>query len=136
MSLYQDICNALEAKLKALAPQIDVAFENVDYEPTKGTAWMRCSHFPAPKVRIGVGIGGYNEVSGFMQVSVFYPSGAGRKAALDKVDALVQHFAVGTGLSSNGQAVLIEQAFRLPVVPEPDWYHVPVEVHWRAHDMS
>lgn len=130
MSLYQDIANALESWLQIMPPVISVAWENVVFEPTSGTPYMRVSHLPYPKETIGLGIDGYERVRGIMQISLFYPKGYGRKDLLDKADELVQHFEKGTALTAGGNRVLIEQAYRVPEVPEADWYHVPVEVRW------
>ena len=124
---------ALDARLMALtlSPAVPIAWPNANYTPTG--AYLRPWLLPIGVEPMTVSTDGANDYGGIYQVSVFWPVGGGLLAPLEAASAIAAHFKRGTSLTRDGVVV---QMLTPPVVEtpiqEPDIYHIPVSVRYRA----
>ncbi len=127
----QDIHIALRVQL-ATVTSVAQAYENVKYEPTVGTAFVRERFLPDPSVQESLGSAGYNRITGVYLIDAFCPSGVGVDDAEDLADTILAAFVRGSILTSSGISVVIEKSYRSGGRSEPDWYQIPIVVQFRA----
>jgi len=133
VSSFAEVQQLLEQKLATLVTAAEVHWENAPFTPpTDGSPWYRVTFMPGTPFRGTLGENGFSELRGIFQVSVFYPAGGGSGTARAKADAIVSLFKSGTSLVGSSLSLLVEMSWREAALNEPDWYHVPVRVRWRA----
>lgn len=73
---------------------VEAGWENVEFTPTTGRAWVEEQYIPGPAPRkVEIGTDGEVELRPMYQVRVHVPENTGRTAAGRYVDALCNHFA-------------------------------------------
>lgn len=133
MSFFQDVQAALDTRLDALTGGTPIAWENVEYTPVRGTAYLRPTTLMAPSSLMDLIDLQMNE--GIYQIDVIYPLGNGNGAALAKADAIYDHFKGDITLVSNGVTVNVKQISRRPqVIREDAWLMTSVEVNFKVYD--
>jgi len=128
----KEIRQALRQHLLTVVDAGSVQWENQAFTPTTGAIWYRETLMPAEPSRAGIGAGSAGRYIGLYQVDVFTPAAGGAYPADDEADALIAAFGWGTTLTYGGTTVRVEKTYKEPGRQEPDWYHVPVIVEWRA----
>ena len=122
------IRSALEAHLRDALAGVDVAWENVDYTPIQGTAWVRCVVRPGQVFDGEIGRLGLSQRPGVLLAQVFVPDHLGSGPALDMaqaVEAAFRHEDVG--------GVHCDNPYTTTVGPDGrGWYQVNVAVPWWA----
>ena len=123
------IRNALESRLAAMGlPAASIAWPGVKFPAVEGQAfpdlWYKPAILPGA-VDAALGVGASTHPHGDFQVSVFYNAAlmTGTSALFAAADALVAQFdrarlgSLQCGVPKIG-----------PLMPEPDWLHLPVTV--------
>jgi hypothetical protein len=136
MSVYGDIRAALEsqvANISGVPSAANRAWQNVYFEPTTGTTWIRMSFQPSRRRPQDVTADGLQRFDGLFLIDVFAPEGNGPASAETLADATVDAFEAGTVLSANGQTLIIEYA-EIDRAPNQDspWFQIPVTIKWKA----
>lgn len=134
MSIYGDIRAALESHISNV-PGIpaDRAWQNVRFEPTTGTTWVRMTLTPSRRRPQDVTANGLQRYDGLFLVDIFAPESNGPGPAETLADAVVGSFEAGTVLSSGGQTIEIEWAeISTAATDDPPWFQVPVTIKWKA----
>ena len=92
-SIHNDIRAALETHISNTANLPDIAYENVAFEPTTGTSFIRvhvlCLQLNRPAVR---GLNPQLRYQGVFAVTVFAPEGNGPSTADDYVNKVINAF--------------------------------------------
>lgn len=135
-NVYDLIQRALEERLSAFSslPSGGVAWENVEFKPTEGTAWCRAFISPSEVSRKTLGEDGYSRVDGVFLVTLYYPKNQGSGACRRVADALAQWFKSGTRLTAGVVTVTCSSARRAAALTDdPKWYQIPVQVFWYTH---
>ena len=134
-SIQNDIRAALESHLAATSGLPDIAYENVAFEPTTGTSFLKVQYLPTvtrPAVR---GLNPQLRYQGVFSVTVFAPEGQGPATADDYANKVIDAFAATTDISfTNGDAetitVSIDYAERQQGMIDSPWYFVPINIGW------
>lgn len=134
-SISNDIRAALESHLAATAGLPSIAYENVAFEPTTGTSFLKVQYLPTrtrPAVR---GLNPQLKYQGLFNVSVFSPEGEGPATADGYSNKVIDAFAATTDISfTNGDAetikVSIDYAERQQGRVDSPWYFVPINIGW------
>ena len=137
MSYYKKVQNALDTRLAALSGGTPIAWENVEYRPTAGTAYLRPTLLLGTATLFDLSSVSMQENTGIYQIDLFYPVGNGPGAILTKMDAIYDHFKGSTPLSSGGTSVYIKQISRIiPAIRErqDSWYIGSIEIVFRVYD--
>jgi len=134
-SIQNDIRAALESHLAGTSGLPSIAYENVPFEPTTGTSFLKVQYLPTvtrPAVR---GLNPQLRYQGIFAVTVFTPEGKGPAAADDYSNKVIDAFAATTDISfTNGDAetikVSIDYAERQQGIIDSPWYFVPINIGW------
>ena len=134
-SIQNDIRAALESHLSATSGLPSIAYENVAFEPTTGTSFLKVQYLPTvtrPAVR---GLNPQLRYQGVFSVTVFAPEGQGPATADDYANKVIDAFAATTDISfTNGDAetiiVSIDYAERQQGMIDSTWYFVPINIGW------
>ena len=138
-SIQNDIRAALESKLAATSGLPVIAYENVAFEPTTGTSFLKVQYLPTvtrPAVR---GLNPQLRYQGVFSVTVFAPEGKGPATADDYANKVIDAFAATTSISfTNADAetiiVSIDYAERQQGMVDSPWYFVPINIGWYIYN--
>jgi len=134
-SIHNDIRAALETHISTTANLPTIAYENVAFEPTTGTSFVKVQYLPTitqPAVR---GLNPQLRYQGIFAVTVFTPEGNGPSTADDYVNKVIDAFQATTDISfTNAQSqtikVSIDYAERQQGLIDSPWYYVPINIGW------
>jgi len=134
-SIQNDIRAALESRLSATSGLPSIAYENVAFEPTTGTSFLKVQYLPTvtrPAVR---GLNPQLRYQGVFSVTVFSPEGQGPATADDYANKVIDAFAATTDISfTNADTetiiVSIDYAERQQGMIDSPWYFVPINIGW------
>lgn len=134
-SIQNDIRAALESRLSATSGLPSIAYENVAFEPTTGTSFLKVQYLPTvtrPAVR---GLNPQLRYQGVFSVTVFAPEGKGPATADDYANKVIDAFAATTDISfTNADTetiiVSIDYAERQQGMIDSPWYFVPINIGW------
>lgn len=129
------IQQAIEVKLKNLNLGLEFAWENVTYSTKPGVPFMRVVHIPVSTEKLTLGSTGVMDTEGIMVVGLNYPAGIGSGAALAKADAIAAAFLPGTSFPAGSGNVVVRSTTLEGKEPssQPDWWVLPVLVHYNAY---
>lgn len=134
MSHYDDIRAALEVHLAATSGIPQIAWENVKFEPTTNTPYIRVRNLPTSRRPAVRGLNPQMRYQGVLQVYICYPEGSGPNDAQSMANTILDRFNVGDDLTSNGVAVTIHYSEQLGAYNESPFYVVPVNIHWFSYN--
>lgn len=124
----KDVKAALESHLAATLPTTPIAWPNVDFEPTPGTAWVRPTTKPGEAFTAEIGTDGLSRRTGAFIVQVFATAenGAGDALVLAAtLEAAYRRRDVG--------GVECEEAYSNDIGNDGfGWYQVNIVVPWWA----
>ena len=134
-SIHNDIRAALETHISTTADLPDIAYENVAFEPTTGTSFIRVMYLPTvtrPAVR---GLNPQLRYQGVFAVTVFTPEGNGPSTADGYVNKVIDAFQATTDISfTNAESetikLSIDYAERQQGLIDSPWYYVPINIAW------
>ena len=138
-SIHNDIRAALETHISTTANLPTIAYENVAFEPTTGTSFIRVMYLPTvtrPAVR---GLNPQLRYQGVFAVTVFTPEGNGPSTADDYVNKVINAFQATTDISfTNAQSetikLSIDYAERQQGLIDSPWYYVPINIGWYTYN--
>lgn len=132
MSAFRDVHIALDRRLSEKNETLDIAWENIKYTPTKGTAYIRPTVLMSPSNLLDLNKTQY--YNGIYQIDIFYPAGEGSGNALEKADELTEHFKEQTEIDSNSTTIYIKHVSRVPQ-PQFDgpWYIISIEINFECY---
>lgn len=126
------IRKAFETRLDtwASAQSIDVAWENAEYDPSEGVAYVRAHLVPAQTKQLFLDQTG-RKYSGLFQVNLTMPIGTGAGAAEALVESLDSTFA-GSFEQDGVRITLLTPMSPAPALPVADRYVIPVSAEYRV----
>jgi len=127
---FNDIEAALMTQLSTLADAPDIAYPNINYEPTIGSAYLRANMIPVDTIQASLGTSGKDETNGILQIDVVHPAGEGRSIL---PDSIADHFKRGTVMTYNGVNVRVRSVSIGSAIREEAWYFVPVSIDFQSY---
>jgi hypothetical protein len=130
MSIINDIRACLDTHLTGTSSIPTIARQNVPFEPTTGTAFVKATLVPTlrrPAVR---GLNPQKRYDGFYNILICTPEGLGTGAGYDIADTLLSRFDAGTDITYNGYTVSIEYAEVGTSYLDSPFYCTPVAIAW------
>ncbi|MFZ3286544.1 MAG: phage tail terminator-like protein [Telluria sp.] len=124
---------AMEKRLATMSPALATAYENVTFSPVVGTPYQRINMLQAAPADLVKGRT-LTELSGLMQVTLFYPQGTGPAAAEARAELIKAHFKPPMTLTEGAVNVHVNNTARVATgFPDGDRYAVPVSIPWIAY---
>lgn len=137
-SIYNDIRAALETKLGTIPGLPAIAYENVPFETSTGTSFIKVQFIPTlrrPAVR---GLNPQQRYQGVFSLTVYCPDGNGPGLADGFANTLIESFEATTKIDyTNASAetitVSIDYAERQLALMDSPWYYIPVDIGWYTY---
>jgi hypothetical protein len=133
-SIYDDIRAALEVKLNSVSGLPEVAWENLTYEPTTGTSFVKPRLIPTVREPAVRGLNPQIYYQGIFRVDCFVPEGLGPAAADDLADKIIDAFEATTDVTNGSTIVSIRYAEREQGMPDGAFFMVPVNIGWYIYN--
>lgn len=126
---------ALIAKLLAGMPTWAqrIAWPNVAFNPkeTGLNGWLQWDFMGADERVQTLGVGGYDEANGLVQITVAYPAGGGEQLSRKTINELRACFTPGN-IGHDGQSVTILSRSAGGGGMRDGFYKIPFTIRWRA----
>jgi len=145
MSKFENIRKALTGQFSVMGLGIDIVYPNAAYEPQSGEPWVRLDILPNQPTIVTLGRSGYDQHTGVMQITLFYPKGETDFPILrmaDTIESALQPFIRGSFLTSGNVIVKLLSIGIGPVITDrvsvstisqsQSWFTVPINVEYRA----
>lgn len=130
MSL-NDIRVALENHLATTSPALpSVAWPNVPFKPTHGTAYLRAQFIPVTRRPVVVGPSPEQRYSGLFMVDVYTPDDNGAAAGMAYADQIMTRFNGSDAVTTTNVVVRLEYSEAKMPLHEAPFYVIPVEIGW------
>jgi hypothetical protein len=133
-SIHSDIRAALESKLANIAGIPPIAFDNVPYDPTTGTSFIKSSYIPVTRVPAVRGLNPSQRYGGIYAVTVYCPEGNGPGVADGIANTVIENFEAATDVSLNDFNVSIDYAERQQGFLDTPWYYIPINIGWYIYN--
>jgi hypothetical protein len=108
---------------------LPASYSGVDFTPPDKGLWVEVKAFPNEPENISWDADGQQVYLGFMQVSIYFRSGAGIIDASEKADKIIEYFAKGKDL---GPVKVERRPFTGPVIADDDYLFIPVTIPYRG----
>lgn len=135
MSIYNNIRAALESHLATTADLPDIAYENVSFEPTTGSSFLRVAFVPVSRRAAVRGLNPQQRYDGVFRVFCYTPEGNGPAAADDLANKVMDAFDATTDISFTPSGedeiiVSVDYAERDSGFVDSPWYYTTVNIGW------
>ena len=112
---------------------LDIAHENVHFEPTAGAPWVEIKVIRNEAVPDTLGATvGEDETTGIFQATLYYPENEYSIDAKTKADEIMAAFKIGTVFTYGTQEVLIRRKDRGSGFNEDGWYKLVMRFTFNA----
>ena len=144
-SIHNDIRAALETHISTTANLPTIAYENVAFEPTTGTSFVKVQYLPTitqPAVRglnQSTGQPHQHRYRGVFQLLLHYPEDVGSSASQEMVNTLIDRFESSTDISFTNSDpktiyVTVDYSEQMGAYNRSPWYVTPVNINWYCYD--
>ncbi len=157
--IYTPVTKALETHLAAMSGVPAIARQNVKYEPTTGTPFVRSENIPTLRRRTSVGPTPWQRYEGLYRVTACTSEGVGVGANFTLMDDILEQFDSATDLyydtgldvlytqseyellQQNNETLILDRTVYVtidysepgsPYIDSP-WYCTPVNIHYYAY---
>ena len=133
MAVEASILNAFMHRINDLGLALPIAWPNVDFTPPADGKYIAVSFMPNTATRVAITSGTPHRRVGLLQLSVFWPRGAGVYDPMAKADEIAAGFPADLILLGAGVRVRITKTPDIagPLV-EDHAVHIPVTVSWES----
>ena len=138
-NIDSEIRAALEVHLASISGIPDIAYENVPFDPTTGTSFIKVGYIPTlrrPAVR---GLNQSQRYQGIFAVTVYAAEGNGPATADSIATTIIEAFEATTdisftNLSAQTFVVSIDYAERQQGIVDSPFYQVPINIGWYIYN--
>lgn len=109
---------------------LEIAHENLPYEPSTGTPYAEL--LTLQNDITGYDLNSRDLTDGVFRVIVRYPAGTGAIVPKQKADEILTAYPIGSLVSYQSQAATILSQQRQPGVAEAGWYSIVITLGYRA----
>lgn len=110
--------------------ELDIAHENINFEPTAGTEYVELTNFPNDITPLS--INGALETDGLMRAILYWPENKGSTQAKLKADEIMAVFSMGARVCYDNQCATVKRLERRKGVNEKGWYKIVVTIGYTA----
>ena len=110
---------------------LPIAHENDDYSPVAGTAYAELEVAKNPEN--GFTLDDLNDITGYLQIDINYPTGAGAIPAKTMETTISDAYPIGTVLTYGSQSLEITGIQRPTPAPRDGWYRRLLRINFVAY---
>ena len=113
---------------------IEVAYENVAYDPKIGTSYLKSQFVPNTKRPVTIGSNATELIRGLYVLTPYTPSDRGPLLADTLADRILNYngFKSTSVIGDSQGSIIIEYTERNQGFLEAPWYYVPIFIAWRV----
>jgi hypothetical protein len=130
MTIINDIRACLDSHLTGTSGVPTIARQNVPFEPTTGTSFVKADLIPTSRRAAVRGLNPQKRYDGLYSLLICTPEGLGSGAGYDIADLLLARFDAATDITYNGFIVSIDYSEVRTSYLDSPFYCTPVTVGW------
>lgn len=130
MTIINDIRACLDTHLSGTVGIPTIARQNVPFEPTTGTSFVKANLIPTSRRPAVRGLNPQQRYDGIYSLLICTPEGLGPGAGYDIADLLLARFDATTDISYNNYIVSIDYAEVRTSYLDSPFYCTPITVGW------
>ena len=134
MSIINDIRACLDTHLTGTVGLPAVAHQNVPYEPTTGTTFVKVDMVPTSRRPAVRGLNPQQRYDGLYSILICTPENLGPGAGYDIADLLLDRFDATTDISLSGLTISIDYSEVRTSFLDSPFYCTPVTIAWYVYN--
>jgi hypothetical protein len=134
MSIINDIRACLDTHLAGTVGLPAVAHQNVPYEPTTGTTFVKVDMVPTSRRPAVRGLNPQQRYDGLYSILICTPENLGPGAGYDIADLLLDRFDATTDISLSGLTISIDYSEVRTSFLDSPFYCTPVTIAWYVYN--
>jgi hypothetical protein len=134
MTIINDIRACLDTHLSGTSGIPTIAHQNVSYEPTTGTAYVKVDMVPTSRRPAVRGLNPQQRYDGLYSILICTPENMGPGAGYDIADLLLDRFDATTDISLSGLTTSIDYSEVRTSFLDSPFYCTPVTIAWYVYN--
>ena len=134
MTIINDIRACLDTHLSGTASIPTIARQNVPFEPTTGTSYVKADMIPTSRRPAVRGLNPQQRYDGLYSLLICTPEGLGPGAGYDIADLLLARFEATTDISNAGLTISVDYSEVRTSFLDSPFYCTPITVAWYCYD--
>jgi hypothetical protein len=134
MTIINDIRACLDNRLAGTSGIPAVAYQNVPYEPTTGTSFIKVNTVPTSRRPAVRGLNPQQRYDGLYSILICTPENMGPGAGYDIADLLLDRFNAATDISFNGLIISVDYSEVRTSFLDSPFYCTPVTIAWYVYN--
>lgn len=133
MTIINDIRACLDTHLSGTVGIPAIAHQNVPYERTNGTPFVKADLIPTSRRPAVRGLNPQQRYDGIYSLLICTPEGLGPGAGYDVADLLLSRFDATTDISNNGLVISVDYSEVRTSFLDSPFYCTPITVAWYCY---
>jgi len=134
MTIINDIRACLDTRLSGTVGIPTIARQNVPFEPTTGTTFVKADLVPTSRRPATRGLNPQQRYDGIYSILVCTPEGLGSGAGYDIADLLLDRFNATTDISNAGLIISVDYSEVRTSFLDSPFYCTPITVAWYVYN--
>jgi hypothetical protein len=133
MTIINDIRACLDTHLSGTVGIPTIARQNVPFEPTTGTSYVKADMIPTSRRPAVRGLNPQQRYDGLYSLLICTPEGLGPGAGYDIADLLLDRFNATTDISNAGLTISVDYSEVRTSFLDSPFYCTPITVAWYCY---
>lgn len=134
MTIINDIRACLDTHLTGTVGVPTIARQNVPFEPTTGTSFVKADMIPTSRRPAVRGLNPQQRYDGIYSLLICTPEGLGPGAGYDIADLLLDRFNATTDISNAGLTISVDYSEVRTSFLDSPYYCTPVTIAWYVYN--
>jgi hypothetical protein len=134
MTIINDIRACLDTHLSGTSGIPTIARQNVPFEPTTGTSFVKADMVPTSRRPAVRGLNPQQRYDGLYSILICTPEGLGPGAGYDIADLLLDRFNAATDISNAGLIISVDYSEVRTSFLDSPFYCTPVTIAWYVYN--
>ena len=134
MTIINDIRACLDTHLTNTVGIPTIARQNVPFEPTTGTSFVKADMIPTSRRPAVRGLNPQQRYDGLYSILICTPEGLGPGAGYDIADLLLARFNATTDISNAGLIISVDYSEVRTSFLDSPFYCTPVTIAWYVYN--
>lgn len=133
MTIINDIRACLDTHLSGTSGIPTIARQNVPFEPTTGTSYVKADTIPTSRRPAVRGLNPQQRYDGLYSLLICTPEGLGPGAGYDIADLLLARFEATTDITNAGLTISVDYSEVRTSFLDSPFYCTPITVAWYCY---